>query len=642
MTSEQGSGGGAVGGSPPMANSQNEPMQDEAENNMNQQQDESQAQYTQNSRLSPRQLEELRASSSSTPESARLAHPYPSAYSSNASTPAGDISEACTSYYQYKAGSLEPPVTKKSLSELDVSKIIHNPKLRHDINFDADLHFRPNLEGEKGRRKQDRSNQFWNALEEQLTEFVVDRDTFYLKYGDGSDWCLPTLLEAVKGIMQTLVPQRDRAYLDEGFNVNLLMQQFNRGVADLEKLASWLSSVLKCHCAPMRDDNVDEMYNQLSYGNRNNDMGELVRGMRSLLSVLEAMKLDVANHQIRCLRPLLIEDTAHFEQRYFYKKIAHLKMDVRPSKLWYREACRRYSSLLEVPAKTQAFGDATVFFEALSRLVLPSAEDSTLPNTLEFDAERIHRLRSDMMDIINLEICMKAYEDMEGYGGMLASLQGLGEQGRPGTPDSVFSGSASLASSRPSSLVMSAAGSASASPRSSFVMPSHASDAERELKAQELYDSLKAILHTAPHTAKPADRWRAVAPAMALQVFRYANAPRHALPIIEGNITSLVADVHSPRYRELEEYFFEKFVGELERRVKRFRGLSGLTLYSIATGERAGGRHAWEERGEGVEAREDEGIAGMASRLAHLGILHWRVWSRMLYLQDDSMEYALA
>ena len=39
---------------------------------------------------------------------------------------------------------LEPPVTKKTLSELDVNKIVHNPKLRHDINFDPDLHFRPN------------------------------------------------------------------------------------------------------------------------------------------------------------------------------------------------------------------------------------------------------------------------------------------------------------------------------------------------------------------------------------------------------------------------------------------------------------------------------------------------------------------
>jgi len=36
---------------------------------------------------------------------------------------------------------LEPPVTKRTLSELDVNKIVHNSKLRHDINFDPELHF---------------------------------------------------------------------------------------------------------------------------------------------------------------------------------------------------------------------------------------------------------------------------------------------------------------------------------------------------------------------------------------------------------------------------------------------------------------------------------------------------------------------
>ena len=63
---------------------------------------------------------------------------------------------------------LEPPVTKATLSELDVQKIVHNPKLRHDINFDPELHFRPNLDGDKGKRKQEKANQFWNALYDQL------------------------------------------------------------------------------------------------------------------------------------------------------------------------------------------------------------------------------------------------------------------------------------------------------------------------------------------------------------------------------------------------------------------------------------------------------------------------------------------
>ena len=58
-----------------------------------------------------------------------------------------------------------PPMTKATLSELDVNKIVHNPKLRHDINFDPDLHFRPNLDGGKGRRKTQKANDFGKQCE---------------------------------------------------------------------------------------------------------------------------------------------------------------------------------------------------------------------------------------------------------------------------------------------------------------------------------------------------------------------------------------------------------------------------------------------------------------------------------------------
>lgn len=287
---------------------------------------------------------------------------------------------------------LEPPVTKATLSELDVTKIIHNPKLRHDINFDPELHFRPNLDGEKGRRKQEKANQFWNALQEQLIQFVVDREGFVRDHGTEENWCLPLLLKAVKEIIQTLVPARDREFLNEGLNVDLLMQQFNRGIADLEKLAQWLASVLKLHCAPMRDEWVDEMYSKLSRGNRNNDMGELVKGMCSLLGVLEAMKLDVANHQIRCLRPHLIEDTVLFEQRFFCKKIQSGRLDIRPAKQWYSLALS--SSSAAAPTRDPAFGDAAPFFRALAALVMPSAESTAVPSTFLFDEERLLKLDS--------------------------------------------------------------------------------------------------------------------------------------------------------------------------------------------------------------------------------------------------------
>lgn len=186
--------------------------------------------------------------------------------------------------------SWEPPVTKATLSELDVNKIVNNPKLRHDINFDPDLHFRPNLDGEKGRRKTQKANDFWDTMRRQLRDFQTHGEQFEQELGTAK-WCLPATLEAIRGILETLVPQRDRSSVEESFNVDLLMQEFRYGVANLVEKAEWLSELLKKHCAPMRDNWVDEMVTQLSKGHRERDVTSLVGGMQSLLGVLEAMKL---------------------------------------------------------------------------------------------------------------------------------------------------------------------------------------------------------------------------------------------------------------------------------------------------------------------------------------------------------------
>ncbi|KAK5636352.1 hypothetical protein RRF57_012064 [Xylaria bambusicola] len=455
---------------------------------------------------------------------------------------------------------MEPPVTKATLSELDVAKIIHNPRLRHDINFDPELHFRPNLDGEKGRRKQQKADQFWDTLRDQLQQFITDRDGFIQQYGNGEDWSLPLLLRSVKEIIQTLVPARDRLCLDEGLNVELIMQQFSRGMANLEKLASWLSGVLKSHCAPMRDEWVDQMYSQLTNGNRTNNMAELVQGLRNLLSVLEAMKLDVANHQIRCLRPILIEDTVHFEQRFFLKKMRDGKVNTRSAQTWYS-----HLSPVQDPVSAHAFGEMAVFFEELINMIMPSSarQYTNLPTTFLFDEERIAKLRCDILDAINLEVCMRLYEAYETVDRNMSHCDATMAVPSPylSTPLSDASGFLSTRtddegsefnfnapSSRPSSMVFSSAGSAHSSPRSSLIaptVPAVKSQEELRTRSQELYDSLVALVQSST-TSSRASRWRAMNDSLALQIFRFTNAPTDMLESFEKSLNMHVGDIRSP------------------------------------------------------------------------------------------------
>ncbi|KJZ80357.1 hypothetical protein HIM_00207 [Hirsutella minnesotensis 3608] len=599
------------------------------------------------SQESPRRCEAaVRASS---PASAALSR-TPSSTSTSTPTPDASANRKSSRYSAPQSSPAEPPVTRSTLSELDVSKIIHNPKLRHDINFDPELHFRPNLDGEKGRRKQERANQFWKSLKEELTSFLTDRQTFVDKHGEKNDWTLPALLKAVKDIIQTLVPQRDRQFLDEGLNIELFMQQFYRGIADLEKLASWLSRVLKSHCAPMRDDWVDTMYSQLSSGNRNADLDELVTGMRSLLSVLEAMKLDVANHQIRCLRPVLIEDTTHFEQKFFLRKMQARKVDISGAKQWYSDAERRISPSIE--NNSQSFGDMSVFFEALTRMILPSTAEKRVPSTFLFDEERILKLRSDMLDAINLEVCMRMYEDLDRVGRLSSRMFGVsraldeGTLNRSASPCSDFNFNSPISTSRPSSLVLSSSGSSASSPRSSFVMPSYVAPENSEAlnKTRTVHDALVALLQSATPTSRPYARWQEIAPSMALQIFRNTNAPSEMLSAFEEKLIENVCHANTQLYLEIEHSFRGRLMAELASRVREFKSLSGVSLFAVATGGRAQGSSSSSQLvrerdtdGSSRQGHEEGGLDDMAIRMAHLGVLHWRVWSQLVYVPDTDI-----
>ncbi|KAI0102157.1 T-complex protein 11-domain-containing protein [Nemania sp. FL0031] len=183
-----------------------------------------------------------------------------------------------------------PPITKATLSELDVNKIIHNPKLLHDINFDSELHFTPNLDGSKGRKKQDVATQFWAALKEELQNYVKGGGQ-----SDGVDTAssLFTLLTAVREILKMLVDQRDVATVSEALDLELLAQQMARGTANPGKLTESLRYFLKQRCVPIWHESVDMACDILTDGVRNNDSRILVDGLQSLFSVMESMRRDI-------------------------------------------------------------------------------------------------------------------------------------------------------------------------------------------------------------------------------------------------------------------------------------------------------------------------------------------------------------
>lgn len=309
-----------------------------------------------------------------------------------------------------------PPITHESLAELDMPRIINNPKLRHDVNFDRDLHFRPNLDGSKGREKIRLAEEYWKALEGELFMygFVHKRRTDPLQSQDEAYWTdilsvsrrrLPKIFDAVREILKTLVPDYDQGAVMERLDVELIMQEIENGVCDLIDLANWLGRILKNHCAPMRDAMVDRMQAEIKRGAAMEQPATLVNGIRQLLNILEAMKLDVANHQIRHMRPLLIEDTVNFQRRYNAHRISLNKIDVPRSRLWLEYEMAHLTTDIKTPTHVEGLTSALL-------RGLMFAENAQHPQTFYLDADRLRMLSIELQSRVYQEICRDALVEM--------------------------------------------------------------------------------------------------------------------------------------------------------------------------------------------------------------------------------------
>ncbi|BGP18094.1 hypothetical protein JCM10213_004756 [Rhodosporidiobolus nylandii] len=357
---------------------------------------------------------------------------------------------------------LVPPISSATLQELDMNQIMRNPQLRHDVVFDPNLMFRPNYDGERGERKRVAAEQYWSAVNREIT--FGCRCTTFRSGAPLPCVCLPAdaparptppptslssrlpsriipLIIELRNVLLTLLPtptdpaspptastptfgsaysppspypaspaspttlSAARNQILEVLEPSYLAQQLARGVLDVPALAAFLGRTLKCHCAPMRDALVDEMVRACE--------GEgLANGLRQCFEILELMKLDIANHQLRSLRPYLVESAVTFERRFFQDIATNASRRNGVSSLEHiREWLSSGTStacVKDLPRSMKGVDKAVV--DGLLKLVFaPSPSStaptaslpalSTLPETLQLDSYRLQAFHSDAVDL---------------------------------------------------------------------------------------------------------------------------------------------------------------------------------------------------------------------------------------------------
>jgi hypothetical protein len=227
---------------------------------------------------------------------------------------------------------------------------------------------------------------------------------------------------------------------------------------------------------------------------------------------------------------------------------------------------------------------------------MPSSANKIMPPTFFHDQERLALFRTEILDCINLNICMRLFEDMDGY------------EPRPlrVNPEQFIIGRSSAG---PGHVPLTSGGPMTTASKGK---------ADREV----VLESLIALIWSDDLKCSP---WEDIIPIVAKQMFSSAVNPSGTLYEFEERVRSMVFDASSSLYQETERVFHRRLTLEVARSVSEFKKLSTLGIYRTMM-------RSNEERRKKVNDMASYGqVRSMAQKIAHLGILHYRVWKPIVY-----------
>ena len=304
-----------------------------------------------------------------------------------------------------------PPVNLQCLREIDLQEIVKNPQLRHDIIFDPLLQFRPNLDGEHGVKKRHLSDKYWSDVENELIVYASRPDLFRYE----STRLVP-LFDTLRDVLLTIVPQREAQHICDILDTELNVQELVKGSLVMTNLSEWLANLFKQHCAPMRDSYVDKMSQKFREAEAEGSLSKLMEGLKLIFQILEAMKLDIANHQIRLLRPALLSNAIEFEKQYVNSLMASRRAILKPSLLWFSNKFNEYVTTKQVLVKDPQNVTVPEIYRVSIRSIISLLSCRKMVRefltSLSFDHARLILLRADIRQLACLLVCRLLFQQL--------------------------------------------------------------------------------------------------------------------------------------------------------------------------------------------------------------------------------------
>lgn len=284
----------------------------------------------------------------------------------------------------------------------------------------------------------------------------------------------------------------------------------------------------------------------------------------------------MANHQIRAFRVLLIEDTVPFLQEYFRSKIARDNFRVEASRLWYLDIREQELRNVERGEHADSFFPISLLFQGLTDTLLQfHSPREGFPETFVFDSDRLWQLRSCLQNLITLDICW-------------------------------------------------------------FIFESYIHTQKRYLSAPaQTYASFRSrigsLMEENEDCPRGSARWVKNVRGIALEIARFACAAccgdsmvlDAVIAPIEATLEWHLSNESSELFQYFQNSLRQKLLASTFVFAKKYLNMSPL---AICESQRSY-THSTSQQHYDMER--------ISMRLAHIGVLHWRVWAPILYVRES-------
>ncbi|XP_036896365.1 T-complex protein 11-like protein 1 isoform X2 [Sturnira hondurensis] len=219
--------------------------------------------------------------------------------------------------------------------------------LAHEIVVNGDFRIKPVELPEDSLEKRVKEivhKAFWDCLSVQLSE---DPPTY--------DHAIKLVGEIKETLLSFLLPghTRLRNQITEVLDLDLIKQEAENGALDISKLAEFVIGMMGTLCAPARDEEVRKL----------KDIKEIVPLFRAIFSVLDLMKVDMANFAVSSIRPHLMQQSVEYERKKFQELLEKQPNSLDFVTQWLEEAAedltnQKYKNALPAGQGAAGSGDS--------------------------------------------------------------------------------------------------------------------------------------------------------------------------------------------------------------------------------------------------------------------------------------------